>query len=48
MFAGDTTFFLLILGVQCTPIGLAASYWKYHLITSAFLHGTEVRGRVIQ
>jgi len=48
LFEGEYTLFLLIFALIATPIGLVTFYWRYNLITSTFINGIEVPGRVFE
>jgi hypothetical protein len=48
MFEGEASRLLLVLAVIFTPLGLAAFYWRYNLITSTCRDGIEIPGRIIQ
>ena len=48
LFTGGYAVFLLIFAAVCTPIGLGTFYWRYTLITSTFVHGTEIPGQVVE
>ena len=48
VFAGRATFFLAVFAAFLTPIGLATFIWRYRLINSTFINGTEIAGKVTE
>jgi hypothetical protein len=48
LFTGKTTFFLLILALILTPIGLLTFYWRYNLIVSTIVNGVETTGQITE
>lgn len=46
VFGGRATFFLAVFAATLTPIGLLAFFWRYRLITSALINGTELEGKI--
>jgi hypothetical protein len=46
VFGGRATFFLAVFAAILTPIGLLAFFWRYRLITSTFINGTELEGKI--
>jgi hypothetical protein len=46
VFGGRATLFLAIFAAILTPIGLLAFFWRYRLITSTLINGTELEGRI--
>ncbi len=48
LFQGRATFFLAIFAAILTPLGLLTFFWRYNLIVSTFMNGTEITGQVIE
>lgn len=48
LFEGSFTFYLLVFAAICTPLGLAAFFWRYRLITVTFANGSETHGKVTE
>lgn len=46
LFEGNFTFYLLVFAAICTPLGLAAFFWRYRLIASTIANGIETQGQV--
>jgi hypothetical protein len=47
LFEGHTTFYLFVLSLILTPLGLLTFYWRYQTILSTFAFGQEITGRVV-
>ncbi|MBL8079780.1 MAG: hypothetical protein JNM55_17565 [Anaerolineales bacterium] len=48
LFQGRATFFLAIFAAILTPLGLLTFFWRYNLIISTFMNGTEITGQVAE
>ena len=48
LFEGTATFIIAIFAAICTPIGLVTFFWRYMLIVSTFVNGTEISGQVTE
>lgn len=48
IFQGNAAFILAIFAAILTPIGLVTFFWRYRLIVSTFVNGTEITGRVTE
>lgn len=48
LFQGRATFFLAIFAAILTPLGLLTFFWRYNLIVSTFMNGTEITGQVTE
>jgi hypothetical protein len=43
---GRATFFLAVFASTLPPIGLVTFFWRYRLITSTLIKGTEIKGKI--
>ena len=48
VFQGKATFFLVTFAAILTPLGLLTFFWRYRLIVSTFIDGTEISGQVTE
>ena len=48
LFEGRATLLLAVFAAILTPIGLLTFFWRYRLIVSTFINGTETLGQVTE